>query len=159
MYLRKKDYEELLRLAYFDLGTGFYNRNWFEKNFVESHPNKKISLAMVDINYLKHINDNYGHAAGDKKIIEVGNKLSKYSKVIRWGGDEFYCIIDHKHIKDFEDMCKDQNEFAYAIEENFECKNIVDTLAKLDEKMYECKSLQKKIHHYKADSVIHFHQE
>lgn len=155
MFIRRKDYEELLRIAYYDLATGFNNRNWFEKNFVENSPKEKISLAAVDINNLKHVNDTLGHAAGDKKIIEIGKILEKHSKVIRWGGDEFYCIINKGEEEAFENMSKNQNEYAYSIARDIDCKNIIDVLAELDEKMYICKFSQKKAHHYSPSTMLH----
>lgn len=143
MFIRKSTYKELVRLSYYDLSTGFFNRNWFEKNFIEKAKTGKLSMAIVDINFLKQINDLRGHTKGDEKIKEVGTKLGQFSKVVRWGGDEFYCIINPGQENDFVSMCKNQNEFAYAIECDFNRKDIKNVVEVLDKKMYDCKAEQK----------------
>lgn len=93
MIISKKHYDNLFKLAFHDMTTGFYNRNWFETNIIESKKDFNISLAIVDINNLKMVNDENGHAAGDALIKTIGDKLAKCSTVVRWGGDEFFCII------------------------------------------------------------------
>lgn len=54
---------------------------------------KSMVLMMVDLDKFKPINDTYGHDAGDRVLIECGqriaNKFGKDSVCIRWGGDEF----------------------------------------------------------------------
>ena len=67
----------------------------------------EFAVVMCDLNYLKHINDNLGHKAGDEAIRKAANMLCKVfpmSTVFRIGGDEFvvipsileYAIIDEK---------------------------------------------------------------
>jgi len=48
-------------MCYYDKVTGAYNRNWFEKNYIENPVHKNISLAVIDINNLKSVNDSNGH--------------------------------------------------------------------------------------------------
>ena len=58
-----------------------------------------IVFYMVDIDNFKGINDKYGHAAGDKLLVEFAEQLKKLSRdsdyVIRWGGEEFIIICRH----------------------------------------------------------------
>ncbi|EOD80678.1 hypothetical protein D515_00303 [Grimontia indica] len=54
---------------------------------------RKFALLMIDLDGFKHVNDTYGHDAGDKVIIEVAKRIKQFFRgsdvVARWGGDEF----------------------------------------------------------------------
>lgn len=104
---------------------------------------QNISLAVIDINNLKRVNDSNGHFAGDELIKKVNDKLSQYATVVRWGGDEFFCIIDAEKEQKFENFCKSQKEFAYAYKFNFDEVDIGNVAEQLDELMYKCKQIQK----------------
>jgi diguanylate cyclase (GGDEF)-like protein len=56
-----------------------------------------ISVIFLDVDSLKQVNDNDGHAAGDRVLIEVVAAIRKrvrsYDLVIRYGGDEFLCAL------------------------------------------------------------------
>ncbi len=56
-----------------------------------------LALAFVDVDKLKQINDQHGHAAGDKVLRAVGTELASrvrsYDLVVRAGGDEFLCAL------------------------------------------------------------------
>ena len=56
-----------------------------------------LVLAFVDVDHLKRVNDVYGHAAGDRMLQAVATTLQEalrsYDVVIRYGGDEFLCVI------------------------------------------------------------------
>ena len=142
MFISRKKYKELIHLAYFDVATGFHNRNWFEKHYIQHLQSGTMSLAMIDINNLKTVNDNYGHLKGDILIQQIGNELSNCSTIVRWGGDEFFCIIKDK--KMFVELCENQDDFAYAYKFDFDCKDIKEVVAELDKRMYDCKENQKR---------------
>ena len=59
--------------------------------------NAPLSLAIWDIDYFKRINDNYGHKAGDKTLILVGQLLRNNCRasdfVARYGGEEFVMLM------------------------------------------------------------------
>lgn len=59
------------------------------------------AVMMFDLDYFKQINDTYGHATGDKTLIETVNAIlhiiRSSDKLIRWGGDEFIIIIYGLH--------------------------------------------------------------
>lgn len=59
-------------------------------------PNKDIAFLMIDVDDFKAVNDSYGHRAGDRLLIEIGNILMREMResdyVIRWGGEEFLVV-------------------------------------------------------------------
>lgn len=58
---------------------------------------RPLSIAFVDVDALKTLNDTVGHAAGDRALRTVAvalvTGLRGYDHVIRWGGDEFLCVL------------------------------------------------------------------
>ena len=78
--------------------TGCRNRGAFE-DFIRQRivAGKAFSLIMLDIDYFKHINDTYGHEAGDRVLYRfselVRSQLAQGQEFFRWGGEEFviYC--------------------------------------------------------------------
>jgi diguanylate cyclase (GGDEF)-like protein len=57
---------------------------------------QRIVLMIVDLDRLKPVNDQYGHEAGDRMIVQIGELLKQVSRstdlVVRWGGDEFVVV-------------------------------------------------------------------
>lgn len=87
-----------------DYLTGLYNRRYFfemgEKLFANARRNDiPASVAMLDIDFFKKVNDTYGHAAGDRAIKHVAAILSKQLReadlLARFGGEEF-CVLGLK---------------------------------------------------------------
>lgn len=65
---------------------------------------KPLSIAVVDVDHFKRINDKYGHAAGDKTLQAIArhlkSNLSSTEFVARWGGEEFIILLpDHSNEK------------------------------------------------------------
>jgi diguanylate cyclase (GGDEF)-like protein len=58
---------------------------------------KGVAAIFIDVDGLKRINDSEGHAAGDTLLRDVvaaiRERLRAYDLVIRWGGDEFVCVL------------------------------------------------------------------
>lgn len=82
--------------------TGLYNKKHFEidiKTFttLSRRENIPLSLIVLDIDNFKGINDNFGHQAGDKVIIEIAkiikNSIRSYNMPYRIGGEEFAIIL------------------------------------------------------------------
>jgi diguanylate cyclase (GGDEF)-like protein len=74
--------------------TGAYNRMFLEGNLENIFSiNERKTIAMVDIDHFKKINDTYGHQIGDKILIHfvdtIKNTIRKSDFVIRYGGEEF----------------------------------------------------------------------
>jgi diguanylate cyclase (GGDEF)-like protein len=57
----------------------------------------QLVVAFLDLDGLKSINDTLGHAAGDQVIRQMASvvrgHLRSYDFVVRWGGDEFLCVL------------------------------------------------------------------
>ncbi|ETP72551.1 diguanylate cyclase (GGDEF) domain-containing protein [Lachnospiraceae bacterium JC7] len=85
-----------------DTLTGIRNRNAYEKEvqLIELHMDDddgcRFGIAMIDLNYLKKINDTYGHEKGNiaiKKLCRLVCVTFAHSPVFRIGGDEFVVIL------------------------------------------------------------------
>lgn len=89
--------ERLKKSVYKDVLTNVYNRKWLTDNFLEDESQSfkdSGTLAIIDLNYFKIVNDTYGHIIGDKVLIYIANQLKKASSsVVRYGGDEFIIIF------------------------------------------------------------------
>lgn len=94
----EKDNKELMRDSLFDELTGLFNRRGFMKQAMEnvgSRMKESCSLAVTfaDMDGLKKINDNLGHAEGDAAINDMADILKKAFReddiIARLGGDEF----------------------------------------------------------------------
>ena len=79
--------------------TGLYNRYAFYTLIGEFADLGKLagSIAIVDLNGLKRINDTYGHHAGDRALLNTAMRLQEVVRqsdyVFRWGGDEFVLLL------------------------------------------------------------------
>lgn len=86
------DEEELLRLANHDALTGIYNTRYFESVLTERLADGG-TLALLDLDYFKPINDELGHAAGDAALVTfaglIRDTLRPDDVFARLGGDEF----------------------------------------------------------------------
>jgi diguanylate cyclase (GGDEF)-like protein len=92
---------EITNLAQKDFLTGLNNRrHFFEigQSVFENYKRGNITLtvAMLDIDNFKRVNDVYGHPAGDMAIVAISNELEKQLRksdtVARFGGEEF-CVL------------------------------------------------------------------
>jgi diguanylate cyclase (GGDEF)-like protein len=82
--------------------TGVFRRGTGEMALVHEIDRSRRSgeplvLAMIDVDALKAVNDNQGHAAGDALLRDVAaaitTTLRSYDVTVRWGGDEFVCAM------------------------------------------------------------------
>ncbi len=107
VFKRCKKNSEALELVSIDAMTRAFNRNAYEKKAAELESDteklKTMYFALCDVNFLKYINDNYGHDKGDAAIIRCAEMLTKIigksGSIYRTGGDEFVCM-SRKPIKD-----------------------------------------------------------
>ena len=95
--------EHIKQLALTDSLTGLYNRNYlnavFEKNYVPFWKREKfpLSVALLDIDNFKSINDIYGHQKGDEVLRRLGeivkNSVRGSDIPVRFGGEEILIIF------------------------------------------------------------------
>lgn len=90
---------QLLREAERDPQTGLLKEDAFmaRARLYLSAP-QNFAMTFIDLNYLKKVNDQYGHEAGDKLIMSLANSLINFGRnhratVCRKGGDEFLVLL------------------------------------------------------------------
>jgi diguanylate cyclase (GGDEF)-like protein len=107
--LSKQQNVELERLASHDGLTGLPNRALLMDRLRRglsrwARHHQKATIAFVDLDHFKSINDSLGHAAGDKTLVTAANKLVKAIRqsdtVARFGGDEFVLILEDRGSND-----------------------------------------------------------
>lgn len=94
---KKVQQEALYSLSYRDMLTQLYNRNKYISLIESSKDDELVNIgaAYIDLNGLKKINDNYGHAQGDAFICATANVISDTfpDECYRIGGDEFVIVV------------------------------------------------------------------
>lgn len=100
--------DEMNLLANKDSLTGIRNKTAYdneikrlELQFRQGY--KKFGIVMIDLNYLKKINDTYGHEHGNaaiKKLCYIVCHVFAHSPVFRIGGDEFVVILERNDYND-----------------------------------------------------------
>ncbi|MFP4607299.1 MAG: diguanylate cyclase domain-containing protein [Thiohalospira sp.] len=90
--------EEIVYRARHDAVTGLHNRWEFEARLEEQlHRNEPASLALLDLDQFKAVNDHAGHAAGDALLRQVASTLAARlrtgDELARLGGDEFALLL------------------------------------------------------------------
>ncbi len=157
----RREVEKLKESVYKDELTNVHNRKWLHDHFLQdigTSFNEKGTLAIIDLNYFKIVNDTYGHVVGDKVLIYIANQLrkTKYS-VIRYGGDEFIVIFSkkisaNKAISSLNAIREDvitkklkaQNtsfhvSFSFGVSEFEEGDDLAEVIEDADKNMYEDK--------------------
>lgn len=90
------------QFATIDALTGLHNRGWlddmFERELKRSERDKLMAcLLMIDVDHFKNINDRYGHLAGDRVLVSVGEAIKTTLRpndlVARYGGEEFSVLL------------------------------------------------------------------
>ena len=158
LYLQSK-LEESYR---YDLLTGLYNRNGFIRIYNQYYEDDRIqtlTMAMCDLDNLKHINDNFSHFEGDNAINIVGKALSaavEGGTYCRYGGDEILGLYKgevseemiksnfQKYIDDYNNNSKKPYKVSASIGVYSASKISFENLfAKADSLMYQEKLAKK----------------
>ncbi|UOO38433.1 GGDEF domain-containing protein [Oscillospiraceae bacterium CM] len=93
-----------------DFLTGTYNRKGLEfyirQKISASTENRTFSAILLDLDNFKYINDTYGHNTGDRVLAATADLLRSCLRsndfVARYGGDEFYVILDLSDMEELE---------------------------------------------------------
>ncbi|WP_117149039.1 GGDEF domain-containing protein [Paraliobacillus zengyii] len=105
MYNSYHNKRELERKAYNDGLTGLYNVRYFKMIILklfqkfQNTSTRNLTLAIIDIDHFKAINDTHGHLVGDQMLVGLAEELKKSFQnevVSRNGGEEFTVLITNK---------------------------------------------------------------
>jgi diguanylate cyclase (GGDEF)-like protein len=150
-----------------DFLTGLYNRRYFFQQGGKMHESaigkladeeSSLTMMMMDIDFFKKINDQYGHDVGDEVIKNFSSMLKHYfadDLVARIGGEEFAVIslssqhlTSYNRINAFRKAVADQSITIHANELHYTCsigvtsligKNLDEMLAHADKYLYKAK--------------------
>lgn len=95
---------QLSYLAHYDILTGLLNRSLFMDRLQTAvdkcdRYHHSCSLLFIDVDNFKHVNDHYGHHAGDVILKVIADRIRDNCRVTdspaRLGGDEFAILLDH----------------------------------------------------------------
>lgn len=122
----------LQRLASEDSLTGLWRRWRFEESVdleldrVQRYGGV-LSLAILDVDHFKNINDQYGHSAGDQVLVRLAALLKQHLRSVdvlaRWGGEEFAVMLPKTNVRDAMTVVEKLREMVFR-----ECFPIVGTV-------------------------------
>ena len=102
-------FKKVESLAITDGLTGLYTRTHFIERLQEEIERAKtttipITVAIIDIDFFKKVNDTYGHLAGDTFLKQLSNILRRRFRAVdvlsRYGGEEFAVLMCHTNINE-----------------------------------------------------------
>jgi diguanylate cyclase (GGDEF)-like protein len=102
-----RSFTKLQDLAFKDSLTGLHNRHFLKERLGVELSNAQrlhypLSLAIMDVDHFKSINDTYGHPAGDSVLLKLGlllkTNVRKGTVVARWGGEEFLAVFPNMEL-------------------------------------------------------------
>ena len=148
---KKKDINSKLsktdKLRYVDTLTSLKNRNYLNDN-MDAWDNSEVypqSVIIIDLNNIAYINDNFGHAEGDKIIVEAAsiliNHQLKDSEILRTNGNEFLIFIighDEKSIVTYiRKLNKEFKELSHGFGAAIGYSMITDEIKTIDDAINE----------------------
>jgi len=105
----KQQRDALKELAMKDYLTGLYQRRMFDEILVKEisqsvRHQSFLTVAMLDLDFFKKVNDTYGHAVGDDILISTASIFLKLTRtediVCRYGGEEFVIMMPNTELKE-----------------------------------------------------------
>lgn len=105
--------DELRELADRDWLTGLHNRRFLARELDRLSATQQegpFSLAVIDLDHFKDVNDRFGHDSGDRVLIRVAGLLCGVLRdtdmVVRSGGEEFVVLMPHTDVNAAEGCCE-----------------------------------------------------
>ena len=107
--------ERMAEMATRDTLTGLYNRRFLMEALDREVARAKryksdLTLCMIDLDHFKRVNDNFGHAAGDMVLAEIGDMLKRSFRksdiLSRYGGEEFAIIMPQVQEAEAREACE-----------------------------------------------------
>lgn len=96
----RDDLGQALEMALTDPLTGLYNQRYLLRHLrglLTASPDREVALLMLDVDHFKQVNDDYGHAAGDRALRVIAETLRANTRVFdsiaRYGGEEFVVVM------------------------------------------------------------------
>ncbi len=116
----KREKDILGQLSINDPLTGALNRRAFEVSSEKMlSQSKEVSVIFFDMDFFKQVNDNLGHDAGDKLLVEFSRILkdnfAEYGLVCRYGGDEFVVAANTNSDKKIDEILSKVMKEVHAI--------------------------------------------
>ena len=162
-----KSLEKNKEMASRDYLTGLFNRRFgmdsLKQEWHRSHRyNEPLTLAIMDIDHFKQVNDNHGHLVGDSLLIEFANRITQLLRsedvFFRYGGEEFVVVFPHTNQEDAQQVAKRMRAIISDSEIKIAHKSIAMTvsmgvsefkkddsveyrLSQADEALYKAKNL------------------
>ncbi|WP_333607272.1 ligand-binding sensor domain-containing diguanylate cyclase [Arsukibacterium sp.] len=99
----KQANQQLQQLSMQDALTGVFNRHYLDANIDQilsrvARSGEALTMALLDADHFKSINDKLGHQVGDKVLQQLAQLIRQKSRntdhLIRWGGEEFLLILE-----------------------------------------------------------------
>ena len=161
--------DKMSELAIIDSLTGIRNKTAYAREAerlereLAADPELRLGVAMIDLNFLKRINDSFGHEKGDialKTLTGITCTVFTHSPVFRVGGDEFIVILRGQDLQNIDALRADflsrvsdvysaepWKQISAAIGVSFYDRErdsgIEDALKRADQEMYEMKKAMK----------------
>jgi diguanylate cyclase (GGDEF)-like protein len=108
-------YAKMEEMAIHDSLTGLYLNRHFKESFSQErrradHGRQSFSLIMIDVDYFKQCNDDYGHSAGDIVLKDIAAIIQSCIEPLdfaaRYGGEEFIVMLPNKNKKEAMDVAE-----------------------------------------------------
>ncbi|HEV2949430.1 MAG TPA: GGDEF domain-containing protein [Gemmataceae bacterium] len=160
-------HEELYRLAIIDALTGVHNKRYFleflgrELGYATRY-RRSLSLAMIDLDRFKAVNDQMGHLAGDIALRDLATNIKhtirKGDLIARYGGEEFAVVMPEtplegglkfaerlRHLVEDQPFRYEDKTFHLTVSVGVACSNgenwttSHELIRKADEKLYQAK--------------------
>jgi len=112
-----RTYRLMMLLAHrgqIDALTGLWNRSHFERVLreqieVSARNGSPLSLALIDLDHFKRVNDRFGHVAGDRVLMSFGRVLQEQTRMYdtgcRYGGEEFALVLGSTDAQEAARLC------------------------------------------------------